>query len=253
MEFSVHKLQTFKMITHIIQGVIIFVAFCLMIKIFTTDAEIDGRPGWFFAMCFLTFPALIFQTMSPRFPRTRKLANPYALAAVDVTFAVLWLSAFAALANWRSNDKCKDGCTVTGAEIAMGVFIWLFWCVTAAMSVYGCIYYRKNGYLPGGSRAPTNAAMIDPDKEAFSTAPHDDEYAPVHNTDAHDDEESAYGGGPSETPRYDAHAPSSYGGSATMGGSAYVSPMAHDDATAYSGYTPDPQPPGRAQFPSANY
>ncbi|RDW87336.1 hypothetical protein BP5796_03030 [Coleophoma crateriformis] len=251
MEFSVHKLQTFKLALHILQGVTIFITFCLMIAVFTTSASIDGRPGWFFALTFLTFPALIFLTMTPRFPRTRKLANPYALAAVDGLFCIFWLSAFASVANWMSAGKCGSGCKLAGAEVALGVFIWLFWCTTTAMSVYGCIYYRNNGYLPGGSRAPNSAAMIDPDKEAFSTAPLDDEYAPVHNTDHHD-EEDAYPG-PSEIPQYSAHAPDTYAPPSMGGG--YSSPMLHEENTAYAGYSPEPQqvPGGRAQFPAGNY
>jgi hypothetical protein len=53
------------------------------------------------------------------------------------------------------------------------------------MSVYAVSYYNREGYLPGLSRAPLNSQMIDPDKDAFSTAPHDD-YAPVHNADEHE-------------------------------------------------------------------
>lgn len=62
--------------------------------------------------------------MVGRFPRTRKFANPYALAAVDFTFAVLWLSAFAAVANWNGTGKCDDGCGTSKGVVGMGVIIW---------------------------------------------------------------------------------------------------------------------------------
>ena len=62
--------------------------------------------------------------MSPRFPRTRKFANPYALAAVDFLFALLWLSAFAALASWNGTRKCEDGCGVSKGVVGLGVIIW---------------------------------------------------------------------------------------------------------------------------------
>lgn len=91
----------------------------------------------------------------------------------------------------------------------------LLWCATAFMSFYGVAYYRREGYLPGASRAPFNAQAIDPDKEAFSTAPHDDEYAPVHNTDDHESE-----------------AANPYASVGSTAGSAY------DSNTAYSGYVP---------------
>ena len=130
------------------------------------------------------------------------------------------------------------------------------------MSTYACMYYRREGYLPGASRAPNNAAMIDPDKEAFSTAPHD-EYAPVHNTDDHEIpiHESA--------PSYGVSAPSYGGESSTMGGAGYsdaapsygaYAPPRVEDETAYTGYSgasgaqsPGIGPTGRLNFPNARY
>lgn len=120
--------------------------------------------------------------------------------------------------------------------------------MTTFMSLYGVFYYKREGYLPGASRAPFNAQQIDPDKEAFSTAPHDDEYAPVHNADDHElpeHESSAYGGS-SSTP-YDAN---SYGGG-------YVPPPVHDEPTGYTGYSGaapvNSSASGRVQFPEARY
>jgi hypothetical protein len=113
------------------------------------------------------------------------------------------------------------------------------------MSVYSISYYNREGYLPGLSRAPTNAQMIDPDKDAFSTAPHDD-YAPVHNAEEHDIHdysvagESGLGG-----QRYDEPAPS-YGGG-------YVPSVGQED-TGYMGYGGSQQQAGgRVHFPSARY
>jgi hypothetical protein len=62
--------------------------------------------------------------MTPRFPNTRKYANPYALATVDGLYTILWLSAFAALANWNSTGKCGNGCKLSEAVVGLGVFIW---------------------------------------------------------------------------------------------------------------------------------
>lgn len=75
--------------------------------------------------CFLTLIPIVYLTMTPRFPRTRKFANPYAMVAVDLLFAILWISAFAAFASWKSDSKrCKDACGRSNAVIALGVFIW---------------------------------------------------------------------------------------------------------------------------------
>ena len=111
------------------------------------------------------------------------------------------------------------------------------------------MYYRREGYMPGFSRAPKNAAMIDPDRDAFSTAPHD-EYAPVHDTDDHDIHDvtgysgaqpSTVGGGYGNTPIY----------------GAYAAPRVEDEDTTYPGYSgvqsPNVGPTGRLHFPDARY
>lgn len=109
------------------------------------------------------------------------------------------------------------------------------------------MYWKREGYLPGTSRIPYNAAVIDPDKEAFSTAPYDDEYVAVHNTDEN------------EHPFYNtAMAPpshiSSYGGGENV--EDYVPPNIRDnhEEMAYQGYTGAGGVAGeRVKFPEARY
>lgn len=103
--------------------------------------------------------------------------------------------------------------------------------------------------------------MIDPDREAFSTTPHDDEYAPVHANDKDELDrlgrfDSELAGGSSSHP----FEPASYD-------NAYARPGADDDdhESPYSGgYRPSTVQPdtdtsyggaaaGRAQFPNAPY
>jgi len=252
MEFEVHNLQKFKLGVHIAQGFLIFVSWAVEIAVFRSSASIDGRPGWYFGLCFLTIPAIIYLTMTPRFPRARKFANPYALVAVDAIYTILWLSAFSAQASFNSSGKCKGGCGLSKAIVGLGVFIWLLWILTTAMSVYGAVYYRREGYLPGASRAPFNAQQIDPDKDAFSTAPHDDEYAPIHNADEEHEIPNTYAG-PSGSmgSRFDGGdtSPPVYSGG-------YVPPHVSEDTgyTGYSGAAPvSSGPGGRVQFPDARY
>jgi hypothetical protein len=76
--------------------------------------------------CFLTIPAIIFLTMTPRFPRTRKFANPYAMATVDGVFCILWLSAFSAQAAYNTSGKCGNACGISKAVVAFGVVLWYF-------------------------------------------------------------------------------------------------------------------------------
>lgn len=120
------------------------------------------------------------------------------------------------------------------------------------MSAYGVKYYRTNGVLPGASRAPYGSSTIDPDKEAFSTAPHDDEYVPVqsndHEADMHDHEDTVAGD------QFDAH---------KFNGSQFDT--SHKFDTSYNGYVPEHEgetelsyagagsSSSRVHFPPANY
>lgn len=99
------------------------------------------------------------------------------------------------------------------------------------MSFYGLQYYRRNGSLPGmPSRGAYDANAIDPDKEAFSTAPHDDEYAPVQHSDLHD-------------PAHDRFNADDY----NTGYSGYT--PAGESSTEYAGASQS----SRVHFPPANY
>lgn len=251
LEFDVHNLQKIKLGVHITQAVLIAVTWVLEIIVFNKAKSIDGRPGWYFGLCFLCIPAIIYLTMTPRFPRTRRFAHPYGLATVDGLFAVFWISAFASQASYNSSGKCNGACGLSKAIVGFGVFIWILWCATAFMSFYGVAYYRREGYLPGASRAPFNAQSIDPDKEAFSTAPHDDEYAPVHNTDDHEHDAGGSSYGPAGS-----NVGSAY--DSNTGYSGYVPPSAHDEPSGYQGYTPESGPinagpSGRLNFPDGRY
>lgn len=73
--------------------------------------------------CFLSIPAWIYLVMAPRFPRTKKFANPYAMACVDGLFAIIWLSAFATQAAYNTAGLCGTACGLSKACVAMGVFV----------------------------------------------------------------------------------------------------------------------------------
>lgn len=61
--------------------------------------------------------------MAPRFPRTRKFAQPYVMATLDGVFALIWISAFATQAAYNSANKCGAACNISKACTAMGVFV----------------------------------------------------------------------------------------------------------------------------------
>ncbi|KFX95522.1 hypothetical protein O988_05767 [Pseudogymnoascus sp. VKM F-3808] len=245
---------------HGAQALFTLVAVCITIAYMTKGAFKAGSIQWYLALCFLSIPPMIYNGMTLLFARSRSWANAYVFAGLDILYAIFWLSAFAAVAAFTSHGGCFRACGLSKAMAGFGFFIFVLWVLTAAISVYGAIYYRNHGSLPG-ARIPNNAAMIDPDREAFSTLPHDDEYAPVHGNDKDEIDrlgrfDSEMGGGSSSHP----FEPASYD-------NAYARPGNDDDDTLYSSapsYRPATVEPdtdtsyggakaGRVQFPNAPY
>jgi len=61
--------------------------------------------------------------MAPRFPRTRKIAEPHAMLVVDVVFTVVWLSAFATQAAYNTANSCGGACKLSKAIVGLGFFV----------------------------------------------------------------------------------------------------------------------------------
>jgi hypothetical protein len=145
--------------------------------------------------------------MTPRFERTRRFAQPHAMLMVDVFFTILWLSAFATQAAYNTANDCGEACNLSQAIVGLGVFVTLLFAGTSFLSGYTLQYYNFHGNLPGyDARKLRSGDNIDPDKAAFSMAPHDDEaYERVNMDDRdHDTTNSAYAG-----ERYDSNSYSS--------------------------------------------
>lgn len=60
---------------------------------------------------------------TPRFDRTARFANVYAMLAVDSVFTIIWLSAFAAQASYNAKDLCGSRCGVSKSVVAIGVLV----------------------------------------------------------------------------------------------------------------------------------
>ncbi|CAK7220075.1 hypothetical protein SBRCBS47491_004066 [Sporothrix bragantina] len=233
MQLNADRIPLYKLIFHILQIGVSFVAWVLAIVVFRAkDSSVSGPNGWAFAVCFLSIPAWIYLIGAPRFPRTRRFAEPHVMVAIDALFCIIWLSAFAAQASFNSAGKCGDGCGASKGIVALGVFNTIFFGVTTFFSLYSLKYYQFNGHLPGyeNSGSKGGGQNIDPDMAAFSTNMHDDEpYARVNNMDPdydhdHNDYQSEMGG---------------YGGASTVaggaGGSAYNNAGSHMGGSSYVG------------------
>lgn len=202
------------------------------------------------------------------------------MLVIDCVFAILWLSAFASQAAYNTANSCGSGCNFSKAIVGMAFFEILFWAGTTFLSAYTLKYYQFNGTLPGYDNITRKGGHqnIDPDKAAFSMAPHDEEaYAPIHNDD-HDEHSSnvpynadSYGSRPmfdseteyrphSTTPSHDnPFGDNSYRAHSTSpANDPYSSGYgSHPDASGPRIYAPpsaEEYDDGRpAQFPAANY
>lgn len=61
--------------------------------------------------------------MAPRFPRTRKIANPHVMVAIDALFTVVWLSAFATQAAYNTANLCGTACAISKAVVGLAFFV----------------------------------------------------------------------------------------------------------------------------------
>jgi len=93
--------QQIKSGLHFAQALLIFIAACLTLAVMTKAGGTGGATGYYFAMCFLSIPALIYQVMVPMWTRAWRFANVYAYAAIDILYAILWFAASIAVAVWN--------------------------------------------------------------------------------------------------------------------------------------------------------
>ncbi|KAF8463093.1 hypothetical protein BDZ91DRAFT_796598 [Kalaharituber pfeilii] len=132
---------------------------------------------YMFSMCWLTIPALIYVMMTPRFARTKPLANPYAICGFNSLLCFLWFIAPIALgtANRKRQQDRYDylvqrnkedstqekpsgvscdilefpkECSLNNAAVGLGVCMFLFLLATTLMSIYVALYYRANLITP---------------------------------------------------------------------------------------------------------
>jgi translocation protein SEC72 len=211
------RLQRLKNYLHAAQLFLLFLSIILTVAIYTRRGPSDSRTSWYFALSWLTIPLLIYLVMVPMWSRTIRFGNPYAYFALDVLAAILWLSAWAAVASYvsagggcghfslGSNGKCKlsEGTVILGVVI-MGLFIG-----TSYISCRTLMHYRKTGMMPA------------PKPNAFTIQTDDDFSSNMQKDDVEDDAESRRG----SYPTYDqTQPPSSF--DPTSFGQQY-SPLAH--------------------------
>ncbi|KAF2457307.1 hypothetical protein BDY21DRAFT_270091, partial [Lineolata rhizophorae] len=213
--------QKCKVVAHVFQLLFIFIGFCLTIAVFTKGGETGGPSKYYFALCFLTIPGVIYLIMTPMWSRALRFANAYAFVAVDVLYTIFWFAAFIAVALWNSSgirngakdrDLDEDAgncttfkygsesrCNVSKAAVGIGVVIFIFFLLTAAISSYYLVQFRKHGHMPyqRGPSSPVPAPLEDGPKDVWSASTHDLSRSAPHDDALSDSDESDSGHGPS--------------------------------------------------------
>ncbi|EXJ62694.1 hypothetical protein A1O7_03132 [Cladophialophora yegresii CBS 114405] len=207
------QLDQFGKIKHFIhfgQAGILFLCWVLTIALLTRSGSTDGRVGWYFALCWLTIPILIYQVMVPMWSRARRFANVYAFASLDSFSVLLWLSAWAAVASYVSSGKGKGDnegksgcdnfkygspgrCKLSEAVIVFGVFEMVLFITTAFISFRAVMTFKRTGMMP--ENLPAGSSGMG-GKNDFSAQTRDDFSSNMRNDD--DDLEDHPGGGRQE-------------------------------------------------------
>ncbi|KAG7005228.1 hypothetical protein G7Y79_00021g050950 [Physcia stellaris] len=193
MTFLEQRYQHIKNTVHGLQGLSVLVAWIITIAVFTRPGRSGGQTRYFFALCWITIPILIYQTAVPTFNRTKRFSNAYAHAALDVLFTILWLAAFAAVAAWTNQgiSKVKDR-----KDNEKGCDKFAFGSTGKCKLSQGSIgNIRPLNLRPPPlppPRLPARqlllpAGAVPITDHAFSSNPHDDDYEAdeLHNADDH--------------------------------------------------------------------
>lgn len=138
-------IQKCKVAAHVAQILFIFIGACIGIAVMTKDGPTGGGTTYFFALCFLSIPALVYLVMVPMWSRAARFANAYAFLTLDALYTVLWFAAFISIAMWNSQGikegekekKIKEGdgncttfkygpetkCKLSRATVGMGAVV----------------------------------------------------------------------------------------------------------------------------------
>ncbi|CAK4030942.1 hypothetical protein BST61_czeina44g000420 [Lecanosticta acicola] len=207
MQIPQTKTQRTKAAIHLFQALLIFVAGCLTLAVMTKSGSFGAQTGFYFALCFLTFPAIIYLVMVPMWSRAWRFNNVWAIATIDILFAILWFAASIAVAVWNADgiakgktDSSSDGtdkstkredtttkkdgtcasfgygsetkCKVSKATVGFGIIVFLLFAVTSYLAVRAIIQYRKTGVVPSvgmKNHGSTDAlGTDDPSKDPWS-------------------------------------------------------------------------------------
>ncbi|KAH7122404.1 hypothetical protein B0J11DRAFT_337580 [Dendryphion nanum] len=164
-------IQKCKVVAHVFQFFLIFITGCITLAVLTKGGETGGATKFYFALCFLSGPAIIYLVMTPMWSRAQRFANAYAFLSLDALYTILWFAAFIAVAMYNaqgiregakaanngddSNGNCttfkygpEDKCSLSRVTVGMGAAVFIFFGITTGVSAYYMVQFRKDGTLP---------------------------------------------------------------------------------------------------------
>ncbi|KIW09258.1 uncharacterized protein PV09_00180 [Verruconis gallopava] len=205
MRQALSTLQKVKTGVHTLQALLIFVAACITLAVFVQQGSTDGRTKWFFAVCWLSIPALIYLVAVPIWSRAANVAKAMWFAIVDVLFAIFWLAAFAAVLSWNrdgtiqgAKDKkiptdqancttfaygTEKKCSLSYSASSVGVVIFLLFLISSGISIFYTVKVKKNPQMDDPWLAPESAQ---PYKPAMNDAELGDPKDPVWDANTQD-------------------------------------------------------------------
>jgi len=172
MKLNLSPLGTSKLAIHSVQGLLVFTTACIALAMDSQTGKADGRGIWFNILCYFSIPALIYLAVVPLWARSQRFANVYAFLAIDIIFAIFWLSAWASLVSWnragmasgaekKKLDHSAANCTTFDPDfgnekkcqlantcVGFGVVIFITFIPTAIISY---LYLRRTFKNPDGS------------------------------------------------------------------------------------------------------
>jgi len=153
-------LRKVKTVIYALLTALISISWILTLAVITKSGVTGSASKFYFFLTWICLPALIYLGVFPLLERTQRFINPYATAALDVSYMIFWLSAICAVQVWTDGGingpkgcsnfayGSQSKCSVSYATVYIGIIIFSLWLFASTISVYSVIFFHRNGSIP---------------------------------------------------------------------------------------------------------
>ncbi|KAK5691573.1 hypothetical protein LTR97_011567 [Elasticomyces elasticus] len=170
MQVHLNRLQKIKIGLHVSQAISIIIIFSLTLAVLNQNGGTCKAMAFMLALCCITLPVLMFLTILLAWIRTKHFPNIYVYAAMNVTFAMMWLAATIAVRlcddqsirleskqhpkenTWPDNDSTdllvcgtSSQSIIAEASIDFALLVLVLFAVTSGISVFGILQAKRTG------------------------------------------------------------------------------------------------------------